>query len=355
MLNRNQSIVQLYDTMFISSRLKRLSKPIQEHMKSKVTISESTIKSIDVVCVRGRSYWGHEGNQMYRKLIDFAKIRYSNAPTRFTKSIIVSEIIDAVHRYKGRFIKKVGKGKNSHWIECDEHFIREKVTQSLRDGLSFKYSSSTKRKRDRKAQVQESFVGDIDKIVHSNSNVSMKINKMKRQVENANRIYGNDVLDETMLRIFDQANLDILETIKKDRSMLNQLNCVVTNENNSSSLTSAAISCLDHHYRGYSETSSFSSPAIILTLPPPQFAYNSSTASSTTSSISSSYTTASSCLSTTMPTAAANAASVLQYKHDDCFATNRNNSYNDNDNDDVDEVVLDLDASSMFLDEMCTY
>ncbi|MGK3757192.1 MAG: hypothetical protein ACI8RD_009506 [Bacillariaceae sp.] len=352
MLHRNQSIVQLYDTMFIgikSCSLKRLSKPTQEHMKSKATISESTIKSIDVVCVRGRSYWGHEGNQMYRKLIDFTKSRYSKAPTRFTKSIIVSEIIDAIHRYKGRFIKKVGKGKNSHWVECDELFIREKITQSLRDGLSFKYSSSTKRKRERKAQVQEIFDGDIDKIVHSNSNVSMKINTMKRQVENANRIYGNDVLDETILRLFDQANLDMLETIKKDRSMLNQLHCVVTNQNNSSSSTSAAISSSDH-YRGYSETPSFSSSAIS-TLPP-QFAFNSSTASSTTSPISSSYTTASSCLSTTMPTAAST-SSFLQCGHDDCFATNINNSYDDDD--DTDEVILDLDASFMFLDEMRTY
>jgi len=187
----------------------------------------------DVICARGRTYWDHPGNQLYRKLISLAKNQYSKAPNRLGKSLIVSEIIRHIHEANGRFMKKASRKEGDKWVECNLNFVREKVTQSLRDGLSFKYSSSTERKRQRKAQSRETFHGDIDRIVHSNASVSQRISDFKHKVERMNRyrgIEGEGVSDETILKIFETANLDILETMKKDPSMLEQMHRVTHTE-----------------------------------------------------------------------------------------------------------------------------
>merc|ERR1712003_325442 len=93
----------------------------------------------------------------------------------------------------GKFVKKVSHKGGHRWVECNTNFVREKVTQSLRDGLSFKYSSSTSRKRERKIQTREVFQTDIDRIVHSNHAVSKKIKDLQQKFELANRIVGPKV------------------------------------------------------------------------------------------------------------------------------------------------------------------
>jgi len=311
---------------------------LQRLSTTKRTTVSASIETSDVVCARGRAHWEHPGNELYRKLIGFSKNQYSMQTNRTGKSQIVSEIIDAVHKSNGRFIKKVGKGKSSHWVECNGNFIREKVTQSLRDGLSYKYSSSTNRKRERKARVQEVCHGDIHKIVHSNITISRKINSLKQQVDYSNRVYGTDVSDETILSMFDPANIDLLESIKKDRSLLDQLHGVTNNcySNSISSSASSASSAsttittnnIAYYRRDHSEllfslsVTPSESPLSVLHV----------SLSSSSPSASSAYTTRSSSLPTTMATATA----TVQY------------DFNDSNGD----VFLDLDTAFMFLDEM---
>jgi hypothetical protein len=317
---------------------------LQRLSTTKQTTASASIGTSDVVCARGRAHWDHLGNALYRKLIGYSKNQYSMQNNRIGKSQIVSGIIDAIHKSNGRFIKKVGEGKSSHWVECDGNFIREKVIQSLRDGLSFKYSSSTKRKRERKAKVQEVCHGDIHKIVHSNITISRKINSFKQQVEYSNRVHGTDVSDETILSMFDPENLDLLESIKKDRSLLDQLHGVNNNSNSnsnsnnaspspspspSSTTTTTTTTNIIAYHRSYHSESLFSLPATP-SESPLSVLYTSLSSSST--SASSAYITASSSLSTTMATAAA----TVQYDLDDSY----------------DDVFLDLDTAFMFLDEI---
>mmetsp|Transcript_21079 Transcript_21079/g.24215 ORF Transcript_21079/g.24215 Transcript_21079/m.24215 type:complete len:313 (-) Transcript_21079:54-992(-) len=215
----------------------------------------SNIKSDDVVCVRGQAYYDHSGNQIYRKVIDLAKDLYMNAQKKTTKTRIVSEIIDSID---GRFIKLVGKGKNSTVVVCTEAFVREKVTQSLRNALSFKYSSSTTRKRKQKATKDGAFCEDIFKIVHANSVVSEKMDKIQHNICFIREFVGDDVHDDTMLRLFEKNNLNLLETIKKESSMLHQLQdltdhhhhntsfiisspATITSKNNKSSLSISSM------------------------------------------------------------------------------------------------------------------
>mmetsp|Transcript_43892 Transcript_43892/g.44577 ORF Transcript_43892/g.44577 Transcript_43892/m.44577 type:complete len:306 (+) Transcript_43892:165-1082(+) len=198
----------------------------------------SNIKSDDVVCVRGQAYYDHSGNQIYRKVIDLAKDLYMNAQKKTTKTRIVSEIIDNI---EGRFIKLEGKGKYSTVVVCEEAFVREKVTQSLRNALSFKYSSSTTRKRKQKATKDGAFCEDIFKIVHANSVVSEKMDKIQHNICFIREFVGDDVHDETMLRLFEKNNLDLLETIKKESSMLHQLQCLTDNHHNTSLIISPTV------------------------------------------------------------------------------------------------------------------
>merc|ERR1712241_1484066 len=197
-----------------------------------------------------------------------------------------------------------------------------------------------KKEKERKAiEVKEEKIhGNIDEIVQSNNVVSIKINSLRQKVEYANNIYGNDILDETMLEIMDLGNQDILENIKKELSMLNQL---YGNTNGTKNIVSNTLdNKSSNQFRKKSEASCSS---LSVSLPQPLFAYNSSIASSAYS-ISSSYTTASSCLSRSTSTSATydrnNYESPLALEND-----NRNSHYDE-------EAVLDLDASFMFVDDM---
>lgn len=170
----------------------------------------------DVVCARGKSYWDHEGNQKYRALIGAATEKYSASTNKFEKTTIVSEIVQSVHDRKGQFVKKESKG--GPWVVVDEVFAREKVGQSLRDGLHDKYKSSTKSKQQRRACVNQKVHGDMDRLLHANLTVSERMEELSREVQTNGALAS----DFSIITMFSRANSDILETIKKDASMLNQ-------------------------------------------------------------------------------------------------------------------------------------
>ena len=170
----------------------------------------------DVVCARGKSYWDHAGNIMYRQLIGRSTTKYSTTSNKLEKTLIVSEIVEAVHSQHGKFVKKLRKG--GPWVEVDEVFAREKVGQSLRDGLHDKYKSSTKAKKQRRQNINEKFNGDIEKVIFSNTKVSNRIEQLSKEVAKNGALAS----DYSIITIFSRANSDILESIKKDSSMLNQ-------------------------------------------------------------------------------------------------------------------------------------
>jgi hypothetical protein len=79
----------------------------------------------DVICARGRAYWEHPGNITYRRLIQNATPRYSQTNTKLERTLVVTEIVRAIEKDGGKFIKKVKKG--GPWVIVDEVFAREKV------------------------------------------------------------------------------------------------------------------------------------------------------------------------------------------------------------------------------------
>jgi len=298
-----------------------------------IAISPTTRKQPlqnDVICARGRTYWDHPGNQFYRRLICLAKKQYSEAPNRSLKTLIVTEIISHVHKTNGRFMKKVNHKGGQRWIECGTNFVREKVTQSLRDNLSFKYSSSTSRKRARKIQTREIFQADIDRIVHSNTIVSQKINEFYTKVELANRHHGTEsegISDEKMMDIFLSANIDILETMKKDPHLLNELHQVTDNEKSMKQDKEIPTSCQSIAATDSTEQSMLFSPR-------PARVQSSSNLQKSTFGV--------------------NNESRTNFSAKPCTAleTNSNQLEQNNTNDlSCDDMHLDLESPSMFLDD----
>jgi len=103
-------------------------------------------------------------------------------------------------------------------VIVDEVFAREKIGQSLRDGLSTKYKSATKFKKRPRKVSETKLHCDIDKVVQSNHFVSRRMSELSRQVERS----GDVASDLAIVNLFSLANSEILETIKRDHSMLRQ-------------------------------------------------------------------------------------------------------------------------------------
>lgn len=187
-----------------------------EKYENKYLPDDFVPRATDVVCARGKSYWEHPGNRKYRVLIAASTDKYASTSNKLEKTLIVSEIVEAIHNEGGMFVKKEKKG--GPWVEVDEVFAREKIGQSLRDGLHDKYRSATKAKKQRKEKVNEKFNGDIDRVIHGNESVSRRIEELTREVQRS----GSLATDYSIVTLFSRANSDILETIKKDSSMLDQ-------------------------------------------------------------------------------------------------------------------------------------
>jgi hypothetical protein len=186
--------------------------------------------SQDVICARGKAYWCHQGNKRYRELIAAATPRYSETMNKLEKTMIVTEIVDAIHKLEGKFIKKVKKG--GPFVVVSELFAREKVGQSLRDGLSAKYKSATKFKKQRRTKSSSKSVSiDADKIVNRNRYVCQRINELRHQVNKC----GDSASDASIVTLFSRTNSDILESIKRDHSMLRQYREFVASSSASSS------------------------------------------------------------------------------------------------------------------------
>jgi hypothetical protein len=106
----------------------------------------------DCICARGKAAANHAGNVRFRSLIHRFKNDYAQANTKVEKSVVVSEIADAVRGMspQGGFVKKFGNA----WYEVGDSVAREKIGQCLRDALHESYKSSTKAKKNRRKELR---------------------------------------------------------------------------------------------------------------------------------------------------------------------------------------------------------
>lgn len=163
---------------------------------------------MDVVCARGRQAQLHPGNQRFKRIITDHHKAYFNAASKMHKTIVVSNIIDAV-RMNGDFVRV--NTKTGVYETISERLAREKVGQGLRDMLHLKYSSSTKAKKRRKIEQQKIQDEQLHKIVMCNIGVQKLMNDLTGQLI----LHGDTCSDEVLDDIFLKANMDILDELKR--------------------------------------------------------------------------------------------------------------------------------------------
>ena len=96
----------------------------------------------DVLCGRGGVTNNHVGNKRFRSLVATYQPLYLTC-RKVEKSIVAKNIVDIVHQYGGRFLKKQGRRGNFFWTEADMKKAIEKTSQALREGLDVRQNKTS--------------------------------------------------------------------------------------------------------------------------------------------------------------------------------------------------------------------
>jgi hypothetical protein len=175
--------------------------------------------SLDVIVGTGREPKNHQGNINFRETLKGYIGRYSNSQFKLDKTLIISEIVQAVRETsptKTGFVKKV----NSRWQAVGDHLSREKVSQGLRNILSDQYRSSSKAKKRHRGQLCAEIDKNIDTMMQTKQSfLSTRMSKLSVEMKRK----GDSVSDDEVFKMFTQANIDILEGLKKENILENRM------------------------------------------------------------------------------------------------------------------------------------
>jgi hypothetical protein len=89
--------------------------------------------SKDILCGRGKGNLRHEGNQYFMKIIRANLGRYTDAPKRIDKSLVVSLIVSSLKDEGCNFVRQ--DSKTQRWFTLSEPQIHEKTGHAIRDIL----------------------------------------------------------------------------------------------------------------------------------------------------------------------------------------------------------------------------
>ena len=114
---------------------------------------DDTPSDTDVLFGRDKVMFNHIGNIRFRLVIQSRAKEYETAPSRRKKSAIVYSVVQKVHSYGGRFLRKE---KNGKWrivtvteaIQKVGHALRDKKQHEIRIRKQGKHSKSTQRNCD---------------------------------------------------------------------------------------------------------------------------------------------------------------------------------------------------------------
>ncbi|KAL3923613.1 MAG: hypothetical protein SGARI_006183 [Bacillariaceae sp.] len=148
----------------------------------------------DVICARGKHAFQHAGN-----------------PTsKLERTIIVSEIVEAVRAKGNGFVRQTEQGE---WVECDEVLAREKTGQLFRNSLGTRYKSSVKSKRKRRELHQPVMVETVQDIIFSNRDADQIIKSVSTEVSSG-LLSDHDVYERLC-----HANIQLLRVFKADPTL----------------------------------------------------------------------------------------------------------------------------------------
>jgi len=87
----------------------------------------------DILCGRGKGNLRHEGNQYFMKIIRANLQRYTDAPKRIDKSLVVSLIVSSLKDDGYKFVRQ--DTKTRMWFQLSEPQVHEKSGHAIRDIL----------------------------------------------------------------------------------------------------------------------------------------------------------------------------------------------------------------------------
>eukprot|EP00546_Thalassionema_frauenfeldii_P020157 CAMPEP_0178903416 /NCGR_PEP_ID=MMETSP0786-20121207/5143_1 /TAXON_ID=186022 /ORGANISM="Thalassionema frauenfeldii, Strain CCMP 1798" /LENGTH=422 /DNA_ID=CAMNT_0020574781 /DNA_START=49 /DNA_END=1317 /DNA_ORIENTATION=- len=87
--------------------------------------------NLDVLCARGKRAYMHPGNVWMNDLLVSKNDEFNEASSRFAKSIIVRQCIQALQERGGLFLREETLG-SEHWVEAEFERIRDKISHALR-------------------------------------------------------------------------------------------------------------------------------------------------------------------------------------------------------------------------------
>ena len=246
---------------------------------------------MDVVCARGKGCGKYLGNIRFRQIVECAMTKYASTDSRLEKTLIVSEIVETIRNSSSSNVGGFVKKEKGNWYTVDDTKAREKVSQSLRDMLSMKYKSSNKNKKRRRRELNQKINQELDNMVQTNTIVSQRIKQLSTDIQAVQEQKQNQqqVLqeqqqqqpkydaattvpqqhrsttpaptaatastessssttqsdDELMSQLFNQANMDLLEALKRDATVITNFNTIYSQQESSSS-NSSVVSDSDH-------------------------------------------------------------------------------------------------------------
>ena len=221
------SVQDLFETKS-SSRQEEVQGPSSHpHNKHRDhSFSEYLPTSYDVICGAGREAKDHPGNKRFRQILTGNVKRYSETKSKLDKSLLISEIVMSIQK-RGNFIRR-DEGDELGYTICSDHIAREKVGQGLRDLLHKSYRSScTKKNRHRTricSEIDNFIIGKVLRSSHIIAKYMMQLEQdLKGVTERPGRHGSKDSEDGVFLKLFTRTNSQVLEELKKDKSLLERV------------------------------------------------------------------------------------------------------------------------------------
>lgn len=98
-------------------------------------VDQQDVTSHDILLGRTRRSKSHTGNVAFRTLVDARTELYRSSTSRSAKIHVVVSLTKSVYEAGGRFLNPRKKGNSTVWVEVDRSYAREKVGNSIRDGI----------------------------------------------------------------------------------------------------------------------------------------------------------------------------------------------------------------------------
>jgi len=171
----------------------------------------------DVICARGKQAYNHDGNRNFRQILNSATEKYSKVESKLQRSMIVTDIVDAVLAKGNRFLRQ---NSNGEWIDCTRVMCREKIGHYFRNALGCLYKSNTKSKQHGKKEYKPSLIHSPHTILFSSKLVTKIMERLTMDIT-----FIEDFSDDAFYEKLLETQMRLLEVFKNDVCLVQRYHC----------------------------------------------------------------------------------------------------------------------------------